>query len=209
MRRRSVLTLVVCTMGSLTATSVGCSSDDRPPVASGGVRTPSDPTGGDGSATPLADGGSTADRCAPDAAPSPGEAVAELTVRADTPPAPLGGELMSGTYVLTEVSRFVPGGASQNDEDGGGGTGSPSSTVLTSKAVVIDGNTYRLAEWSFTGADAGPPALSGGTFALSGTSISFTQTCPAASTRTLGLSAVGTSIALYPTSDRRETYVLR
>jgi hypothetical protein len=196
-------------LGSMSALSTACSSDDRPEVSAGGGATP--PPGGGGTSgdggSPDGQNGGPTSLCDPAAVSADGEPVGEIIVRADTPPAPLGGEIAPGTYVHTELTHSAPGSNNQDDEDGGG-SGAPSSDVLASKALVIDGKTYRFAERTGTTQSGVPETatLSGGTFAIEGTSVVLTETCPGSKKRTIGFSFVGRSLSLYPTSDRRETY---
>ncbi|MBX3259327.1 MAG: hypothetical protein KF782_06520 [Labilithrix sp.] len=209
-RRRSLLATLASL--SIALAAPGC-SDDRPGATGGGSVPP--PSGGGardgGAVTPGPDGGPAADLCDPAAIEVDGEDVAEIVVRAETPPDPLGGAIEPGTYVLTEVTRFAAGDDVRDDEDGGGGGGPAASDKLTRKSLVVAGDTYRFGERAGTvGGDvAATPALSGGTFEAGGTSVTLTDSCPTVVARTIGYTAVGATLSLYTTKDRRETYVRR
>jgi hypothetical protein len=214
MLRPTRLTLFVIAVGlTAGAVSLGACSDERPDAATVGNNPPLSNVGGtgDGGTTGAGqEGGAGGDRCNPDAFASlTSEGVSEITIRADTPPDPLGGELVLGTYVLQELARFAPGGGSRDDEDGGGGGNTSPATTVASKVLVIEANAYRLAERTGTVAAGltGDAVLSGGTFTIAGTSVTLTESCPTTAKRTFGFSAVGGSISLYPAPDRRETYV--
>ncbi|MBX3213447.1 MAG: hypothetical protein KF850_15525 [Labilithrix sp.] len=212
MGRRLLFTLATLTSVAIASLASGC-ADERPAATSGGASIP--PAGGarDGAASepPDRDGGPTGDLCDPSAIEVDGEDVAEVVVRAETPPDPLGGAVQPGTYVLTEITRFAAGGDVRDDEDGGGSGGPAGSDKLTRKSLVVAGDTYRFGERTGTvgGVVAANPTLSGGTFETSGTSMTLTDSCPTAAARTIGYSTVGATLSLYPTKDRRETYVLR
>lgn len=213
MSRRLLLSIAGLLSVTIAAASSGC-ADDRPDTTGGGSVVVG--TGGDsregGSSEPVPDAGAAADLCDPAAIEVDGDDVAEIVVRADTPPDPLGGAITPGTYVLTEMTRFAPGGGGGNDEDGGGsGGGPPASDELVRKSLVVAGSTYRFgARTGTVGGDvSATPTLSGGTFETNGTSVTLTDSCPSASTRTIGFTTVGATISLYPTKDRRETYTRR
>ncbi|MBX3221741.1 MAG: hypothetical protein KF795_14590 [Labilithrix sp.] len=211
MTRRLLFVIAALGSASMAALSSGCSADDRPTTTGGGAIAP--PTGGgadrDGaSPDPSGDGGADG-LCDPAAITVDGEGIAETIVRSNTPPDPLGGPIAAGTYVLTDVSRFAAGTGGPNDEDGGLGTGTPDSNKLTSKSIVVAGNTYLIGERTGTvgGALSPTPTLTGGTFAIDGTSVTMTDTCPKASEKKIGFTAVGATLSLYWTKDRRETYL--
>lgn len=205
MRSRSLLVVTTAALLSCGAAAAGCSSDDRP-LTTGDVLPPGGGSNAD-SGAPSGEGGG-ASPCDPDdAIAAEGEVVAELVVRAAAPPAPLGGQLDSGTYVLTELVRFEPAESTRNDADGGG-SGGPTSSVVAIKTLVIEGDRYRLSEriGDSEGGALPAPTLSGGTFVIERSSVVLTETCPGSSPRTIGFSSVGSSISLYPVDDRRETY---
>lgn len=193
-------------IASLLLALVAACGDDRPDVAaSGGSGTSLVPVG-DGGVVPTVDGGgaATCEAAATEAAP-----VGESFVNAPEGPAAFGGTLPSGTFVLSDVTRFEPFTGERDDETGTV-TGAPTSDALLSKVLVLDGSTYRFTTRSGTiSAGVGAIETTGGTLTTNGTSIAFRQGCPTtAATTQLGFSVVGDSIALYTSSSRRETYVL-
>lgn len=181
--------------------------EDRPDVAvaSGGNGTSLVPAG-DGGITPAVDGGgvATCDAIATEVTP-----VGESFVNASEAPAAFGGALPSGTFVLSDVTRFEPF-TGERDEETGTVTGAPTSDALLARVLVLDGASYRFTTRSGKSSTGlGPAETTGGTLTVNGTSIAFRQGCPTtAATTQIGFSVVGDSISLYTSASRRETYVL-
>lgn len=193
-------------IASLLLALVAACGDDRPDVASSGGSGTSLVPAGDGGVGPSVDGGgaTTCEAITTEAVP-----VGEHFVNATEGPAAFGGTLPTGTFVLSDVTRFEPFTGVRDDETGTV-TGAPSSDALLSKVLVLDGASYRFTTRSGTiAAGVGAAETTGGTLTTNGTDIAFRQACPTtAATTLLGFSAVGDSIAIYTSSTRRETYVL-
>lgn len=133
--------------------------------------------------------------------------VGETFVNAATPPDPLGGELPSGTFVLTDITRFQTWTRSPDDDDQPNGA-VPVSSFVAEKVLVVDGSTYRFASRTGT-TDKGvgdEVEVTSGTFAARGTRVLLSQGCPSSGSLTLGYSVVGNTISIYTSPDRRETY---
>lgn len=204
MTRRPSLVLLCVALGCF-----ACSSEERPDVSRGGGISPPGALGGSGRADRGDAGGDgPIDLCDPTSFEAVrSEPVTELLIHADTPPEPIGGEVSPGTYVLVEVNRFARGGGGRDDETGEGGEAT-SPSALVRKSLVIEGDTYRLVEAEGEGI-SGPETVSGGRLRVEGATLVLTESCPGSSSKDVGFTAVATSLALYPASDRRETYVRR
>jgi hypothetical protein len=121
-----------------------------------------------------------------DAIAAEGKIVEELSVAGDMPP-PLGGKVAAGTYVLFELYDY-PG-----DADAGGTTG-----LAARKSLVLGSTTYRLADAEGRDdAGLGSSTVTGGTYAVSVTTLTRMQECPNASTIKNGYSAAGGQLGLY------------
>jgi hypothetical protein len=103
--------------------------------------------------------------------PVPGNLVANAA------PAPTGGTLVDGTYVLTKYQVYT----------GPGGQSGPSGQSLAS-TLALAGSTYEAV--SSTG---GSDTRVNGTFTTSGTSYTATVTCPGGPTTALGYTFDGTT----------------
>lgn len=136
------------------------------------------------------------------------DVVGETFVNAVTPPDPLGGELPSGTYVLTDITRFQSWSRSSGDDDQPNGV-VPVSSYVVEKMLVVDGNAYRFAARAGTKDQGVSDAVevTSGTFSPRGTSMLLAQGCPSTGSLTLGYSVVGSTISIYTSPDRRETYL--
>lgn len=201
---RILLSLGGLGLASAMALGMGC-GDERPAA--------SDPRGLETTLVPVGDAGT-----ATDAAPSvtctgiavDASGVAETFVNAETPPDPLGGPLPSGTFVLTDVSRFESWSSERDDE--GNYVDPPAfSDRIEAKVLVVDGATFHFAVRSGT-LDAGLSTdveITGGTLAASGTNVVLSQSCPSRASLTLGYTGIGGSIAIYTDPRRRETYAPR
>lgn len=133
--------------------------------------------------------------------------VGETFVNAATPPEPLGGELPSGTFVLTDITRFQTWTRSPGDDDQPNGA-VPVSSFVAEKVLVVDGSSYRFASRTGT-TEKGvgdEVEVTSGTFTPRGTSVFLAQGCPSSGSLTLGYSVVGSTISIYTSPDRRETY---
>lgn len=134
--------------------------------------------------------------------------VGETFVNAATPPDPLGGELPSGTFVLTDITRFQTWTRSTEDDDQPNGA-VPVSSYVAEKLLVVDGSTYRFAARTGTKEQGIGDAVevTSGTLASKGTSVLLSQGCPSSGSLTLGYTVVGSTISIYTSPDRRETYI--
>jgi len=122
--------------------------------------------------------------CRPTGAEGP--VIEELAVAGDMPP-PLGGEIKSGTYVLS-LLQFYPGGA-----DAGGTTG-----LDARKTLVLDSMTYRLTDAEGTDdAGLGAPQITGGTYSVAEKTLTRSQECPTLASVANGYSAAGSQLGIY------------
>jgi hypothetical protein len=103
-------------------------------------------------------------------------------------PKPMGGTVSDGTYFLTTATLFT------GPQGGTGPTGTQYQWV-----TKTSGDAYEVS-LSITGRGASDSVTSG-TSVASGSTVSFTQTCPVAknATSTYGFDADGTSVTLYGT----------
>lgn len=177
-----------CLFISIAFAVAGCST---PAPAPGGSTTSNDvnstPTPQPGAALDVDAG---PDLCRDDGLQATSDPIEELVVRG-TPPDPIGGEVLTGTYVLSELNRF-------QIEDSSRLTG-----VVARRSLVLTATTYQIVDAAQT------RTVSAGQYHLKGTSIVMDATCPTPGSITYGYSAVGGSFAIYTATDRRETYVRR
>lgn len=205
---------VVVSSLSLVAIVAACSDTDRPPPAgafSYGGGSSSSSSGGEGGL--VGEGGS--DGAVGDggvisciASGTSSDPIQELTLRG-APPAALGGTLVPGTYVLSELSAY-----DQSPLDGGdGGEETPGSTLsgFTGRGrIVVTANGIAIT--GARGPTSSPiPAdtVTAYTFVVAGTALDTTQVCPTSASgtkKTIPFSAVGTGLAIFPDANHRELY---
>ena len=188
-------------LASALAVGVGC-GDERPPASDTLV------PGTTFASVGTVDAGAATDASSACASVAvEGSGISETFVNAETPPDPLGGTLPSGTFVLTDVSRFESW-APARDGDGYYIDPPPSSDLLEAKVLVVDGASYRFAVRTGTldGGLESDVEISGGTIVAKGTNAVFSQSCPTRAAFTLGYTGIGGSIAIYTDAKRRETY---
>lgn len=182
----SLLGAVVTTAGAVV--SVAACSDGNPPVSSssGAPYTPPVSTDGGGGST---DGGAPrgdAGDCS--SAEQRGTAVQEVAMvgKNDTP---AGGTIKSGVYVLKEIYTGLPAGTEPVEA---------LTEYFAQKTLTIDADagTYLLIEAEGQGA-VGASVVSGGSFAVTGTELVLTNTCPGGSDKRYGFTAVGLAVILF------------
>jgi hypothetical protein len=130
--------------------------------------------------TPPTDAGS--DEAAPECNALAIPASITITAKSGTPPAPAGGTIADGTYVLTEMDDYNSGDAF---------VGAPTAGIL-----VVSGATLELAR---VGAK-GDVSRYGATFTTSSTTIVETGTCGLAAPVSEGFTATPTSITFVDTA---------
>lgn len=190
-------------------------------VAIGAAACSGDDDGSTPVTPPVVDGGSRPDvTTGPDAAsitPRPelceglalgADAISELELASD-PPAALGGEILPGTYDLTELNVYA--GPQPEPTDGGE---RPPSTRLTGQAaqatIVVSEFALRTIETS--GAAGALPAAraSAVLFRIAGTSLVETAVCPTTALPvSRSYSAVGNGLAIFYDAKHRALYVRR
>ena len=128
--------------------------------------------------------------------PTPGGLIEELEQPGSTPPA-LGGTIANGTYVLEHIYSYV------DSHDAGGGT-----PVEEQKTLVIQGTSYIWEQASGTvEAGVGTSATTSGDYKTSGSTLTFTQSCPgAASGVEFPYTAAGTGLSIYTDGKTIEFY---
>ena len=97
---------------------------------------------------------------------------------AENPPAPLGGTIEDGTYLLTGVAIYT----------GPEGPSGPSGTAQTT--IVITGSTIEVAS-------RGVPPTRTTTLSISGTTFTSTDTCPDSVVASGGFTATSTTFAIF------------
>ncbi len=198
-RRRASLSTIAAI-----ALVVACgASTDHPPPA--GTSSSSGGVGGSSSGGPGGlDGGRPADSAAGDSAitcepaSQKGAPIAEVLLDG-APPTPLGGTLLPGTYVLTELDFYAT-----TPDGGGNGT-----TDLRARAtIVVAGNLMSMIASRGPKTSALPAdTATGATFTIAGTSLLATAVCPSAGPqKTIPFSAVGGGLALIIDAKHRELY---
>jgi hypothetical protein len=151
-------------------------------IAEGGA----DASGADASGSPTRPDAGVVVTVTCDAFAAEGSIVEELAV-AGPEPDPLGGKIEPGTYVLFELYDY-PG------EAGAGGT----TGLAARKSLVLGTTTYRLADAEGTDdAGVGSSTVTGGTYAVAGTTLTWSEQCPSLSTSTNEYSAAGSQLGVY------------
>ncbi len=193
--------LLSCVLLAPIAGAPACSSDERPPAvaqrpdaATGDAYVPppseagadAADAGGDATEDATTDAGDACTALDPLAHPA-----VEKTWVATATPAPAGGTLSPGTYVLTKYEQFT------------GPTGDSGPIGLRYRAVIaISGAGF---ERAFTGSGIGTPVLESGTWAVAGTNVTLTNTCPDPFPKTWGYTASATQLVVFE-GDEALTY---
>lgn len=182
------------------------SSDHPPPAGDSTSNGGASGAGGDGGRA-IADAGEAgtseagASLCV--GAIQQGTVVEGLTVMGD-PPAPLGGSVQPGSYLLTEIDAYGGSGPA----DGGDMTDAGASGSAGRGTLVVAGNTIVIIGARGTNAASVPAdTVSAVTFTVVGTSLQTTSVCPTAGKQqTIPYSAVGGALALFVDARHRELY---
>lgn len=216
MNLRALLIIIVGSGAAITATAAGCSSEQPGGAGTSGVSSGSSSgtssgssgssgtSGGEGGA----DGGSSgtdASSFGPEAcnnAKQLGEEVAEVASPGAVP-APLGGTIQTGVYQLTEFRVYgellADGGESEVERLTG---------VTAKKTLYVAGNLVTLISATSPPNQTLPPdQTTAFVFTVNGTSLATGGVCPDKGTKTIGFSAIGGGLALYPDGKHRELYL--
>lgn len=172
----------IATATTLSFVLAACSAEDPklalPPADGGALEAASPPP----DAAPNEDAGSptTADSGSPCASIADEGDVVTYVVEAADPPAPAGGTILDGTYVLTSGTFFTgPGGES--------GLGDKRSMTIRVTGTVVEGARTE-GTWRFT-------------YTIDGATLHMTETCPRQHLEDLGYSATPTSLTLFVADD--------
>jgi hypothetical protein len=107
----------------------------------------------------------------------------DVVASSGIPSIPNGGTIATGTYVLTSVSYYEPGGSVPSG-----------STVGTGQStVVVTGSSWQ----QVIVMDGGTPATSSGTFSTSGADLTLSESCPDTTEEQWEYTASGSTLILY------------
>jgi hypothetical protein len=124
-------------------------------------------------------------------APAPCKEPVDLTRIASDRPAPAGGTVVDGVYLLTEYNKYTgPGG-----EDG--------TMILGLEQVIV----FVAGEMRITRGSAGAEMVSGGTYATAGSNLTFQGTCPNTGDVTYAYTATPTGLRLHYQVDEELVFV--
>lgn len=131
--------------------------------------------------------------------------IEEVALDGEAPP-PLGGEIVPGRYVLSEMNAYVP-----EDPDAGPPTGPGASVtdVVGRGTIIIDATKMRVLRSRKSKNDGAPASEQGSfTYKVEGTSLRRTKTCPGQPVDdTVPFTATGSGLALFVDAQHREVYV--
>lgn len=190
--------------------AVACSSNsDRPAAASSLLD-----AGAHDAASSSDDGGTTDPDAAGSITPRPdlcmgltlGGAATEEMAYATDPIAPIGGDVVAGTYDLTEADTYT------GSADAGDSVTMLTGRTIQSTIIVTDFELRMLTAIGNTNDDSGAAAPTAQAFLYrtADTSILGTLVCPSTANPTsMGYSTSGTGLAIYPDATRRWLYTLR
>ena len=137
--------------------------------------------------------------------------VDELELAGD-PPVPLGGELLAGTYDLTELDVYAGPSAPEDMDAGGHGPSFPRLTGQSANATLIVSEfAIRTVEVRGPSGSAPPPERArAALYRIDGTSLGATAVCPAtALPSAIPFSVVGEGLAIFSDARHRELYLRR
>lgn len=184
---KRTLLLVSGLVLALTSLGVGCGSSSNSTSSDAGMNNDSG-TGGDGSVAMDAGGNDGGAAC--NSFAIGGQQVDVQQVASD-PPAAMGGTIMSGTYVMTSAKIYT----------GVGGATGPSGETTQQTIVISTTNgtsgTVQIAQISF-GGDSPTIDRSTGTFNVSGTNLTYADTCGGTDSGTAGFTVAGNTFTIYP-----------
>lgn len=210
MNLRALVIVIVGSSASITATAAGCSSE-QPGGGSSGISSSGSSSGtssGTSGGEAGADGGSSGQDAnafgseACNNAKQLGEEVAEIASPGPVPAA-LGGSVQTGVYQLTEFRVYgellADGGESEVERLTG---------VTAKKTLYVAGNLVTLIGSTSPPNQTLPPdQTTAFVFTANGTSLATGGVCPDKGTKTMGFSAIGGGLALYPDGKHRELYL--
>ncbi len=209
----NVRTTAALFIGSLLF-AVGCGDDDRPPV---GDSTSSGPhSESDGGTVATEPDGSISNPALCTGLTLGGDAVAERE-RVGTLPEPVGGELLEGTYDLTELTSYIPSNpdcttpGTPPDEGGEPDDDCPRLRRTDRVAqVTLVVTPYAIQRIEATGVETvGAPTMRAVVYKKDGSSLSTTALCPEGGTKgTTPYSASGAALTLF-VDGKEEQFVRR
>lgn len=208
---RPVLLLLTAALGGLSMAAMisACSASDRPPAAGNAVTAMPVPSSSGSSGSAVVDSGADgeagpeADLCTPPAQQS--QIVGEQQIPGD-PPAPSGGVLKPGLYVLNELQSydFMPDGGSDPPPPGPTGNYGRATMMVTSQSI-------RFLSSAGTDAAALPtdaPRIV--TYTVAGTSLHLTDACTSSTASSdLAFSVTENLVTFYVAPRRLEVFLLK
>ena len=134
--------------------------------------------------------------------------VASRLALAHTPPA-LGGDLVVGTYDLTDLIVYDPTRADEVRGDDDPPLPDGKETAQTTLVVAKDHLRYAAGVGEVGESKFASEQLSAGWFKTEGTEIVYDEICPTRQSQRIPFTALAAGLVLYPRPNRVESYTLR